>query len=55
LKIAVRTKICTQPNITRIESRRVSWLGHTGHMGNMYKILVGKPKGNGSIYEFKGK
>jgi hypothetical protein len=33
-----------------IKSRRMRWMGHVVHMGdmrNVYKILVGKPEGRG--------
>jgi hypothetical protein len=37
------------PNIIRvIKSRRIRWMGHVAHMGemrNVYKILVRKPEG----------
>jgi hypothetical protein len=38
----------SSPNIIReIKSRRMRWLGHIAHMGeikNAYKILVGRPE-----------
>jgi hypothetical protein len=38
-----------KPNIIRvIKRRRMGWVGHVTHMGEMrnaYKILVGKPEG----------
>jgi len=37
------------PNIVRvIKSRRMRWVGHVAHMGEMrgaYRVLVGKPEG----------
>jgi hypothetical protein len=39
---------CSSPNINRVmKSRRLSWVGHVTHLGelNAYKILVGKPEG----------
>jgi hypothetical protein len=39
----------TPPNIFRlIKSRRMRWVGHVAHMGQMrnaYRLLVGKPEG----------
>jgi hypothetical protein len=35
-------------NIRQIKSRRMRWAGHVAHMGevrNVYRVLVGKPKG----------
>jgi hypothetical protein len=41
--------ICTPPDIIRqIKSRRTWWAGHVARMGerrNVYRVLVGKPKG----------
>jgi hypothetical protein len=41
--------LCSLPNIIRqIKSRRMRWVGHVAHMGegrNLYRVLVGKPKG----------
>jgi hypothetical protein len=38
------------PNIVRvIESRRMRWAGHVAHRGDgksVYRVLVGRPKGN---------
>jgi hypothetical protein len=34
--------------IRQIKSRRMRWVGHVAHMGverNVYKVLMGKPKG----------
>jgi hypothetical protein len=40
----------TSPNIVRvIKSRRIKWAGHVARMGKkrgVYRVLVGKPKGN---------
>jgi hypothetical protein len=40
----------SSPNIIRqIKSRRMRWAGHVARMGEdrkVYKVLVGKPKGN---------
>jgi hypothetical protein len=39
----------SSPNIIRqIKSRRMRWVGHVAHMGeekNVYRVLMGKPKG----------
>jgi hypothetical protein len=39
----------SSPNIVRqIKSRRMRWVGHVAHMGeemNVYRVLMGKPKG----------
>jgi hypothetical protein len=39
----------SSPDIIRqIRSRRMRWVGHVAHMGegrNVYRVLVGKPKG----------
>jgi hypothetical protein len=35
--------------IWQIKSRRMRWVGHVAHMGEgrkVYRVLVGKPKGN---------
>jgi hypothetical protein len=41
--------LCSSPNIIRpIKSRRMRWAGHVAHMGeerNVYRVLMGKPKG----------
>jgi len=41
--------LCASPSSIRvIKSRRLKWLGHVVHMGdiiNAYLILVGKPEG----------
>jgi hypothetical protein len=43
----------TSPDIIRqIESRRMRWVGHVARMGggrNVYRVLVGKPEGNGPL------
>jgi hypothetical protein len=43
-------KLYSSPDIIRqIKSRRMRWVGHVAHMGewrNVYRVLVGKPKGN---------
>jgi hypothetical protein len=38
----------SSPNIIRIKSRRMGWVGHVARMGakrNSYRILMGKPEG----------
>jgi hypothetical protein len=38
--------------IRQIKSRRMRWAGHVARMGegrNVYRVLVGKPKGKGSL------
>jgi hypothetical protein len=38
--------------IWQIKSRRMRWAGHVAHMGegrNVYRVLVGKPKGKRSL------
>jgi hypothetical protein len=43
-----RHKLYTSPSIIRIIKRRVRWTGHVARMGenrNVYRLLVGKPKG----------
>jgi hypothetical protein len=39
----------SSPNtISQIKSRRMTWAGYVAHMGegrNVYRVLVGKPKG----------
>jgi hypothetical protein len=43
----------SSPNIIRqIKSRRMRWAGHVARMGeemNVYKVLMGKPKGKRSL------
>jgi hypothetical protein len=39
--------VCTHPQISLGESRRMSWAGHVARMGEerkVYKVLVGKPE-----------
>jgi hypothetical protein len=43
----------SSPSIIRImKSRRIRWAGHVARMGkkrNAYRLLVGKPEGNGPL------
>jgi hypothetical protein len=43
----------SSPDIIRqIKSRRTRWAGHVAHMGegrNLYRVLVGKPKGKRTL------
>ena len=43
----------SSPNIVRvIKSRRMRWAGHVARMGEergVYRVLVGKPEGRGSL------
>jgi hypothetical protein len=39
-------------NIRQIKSRRMRWAGHVAHMGerrNVYRVLMGRPKGKRPI------
>jgi hypothetical protein len=38
----------SSPDIRQIKSRKMRWAGHVAHMGegrNVYKVLLGRPKG----------
>jgi hypothetical protein len=42
----------SSPDIRQIKSRRMRWAGHVAHVGegrNMYRVLVGRPKGKRSL------
>jgi hypothetical protein len=44
--------LCSSPVIYVITSRKMRWVGHIAHVGEVrgaYRVLVGKPEGKGPL------